>query len=121
MEISENSNPNENGRNRVNPAAPISPYINRQALHAAELSFAHPMTTEWQTFAAPLPDDMERAIQAVGTLSSGMFIRPTSCCRQFEIWSSFKKIRRIGIFSADIASNFHTQFSDSQCSLDVRI
>jgi 23S rRNA pseudouridine1911/1915/1917 synthase len=49
-------------------AAPISPYINRQALHAAELSFAHPMTTEWQTFVAPLPDDMERAIQAVGAL-----------------------------------------------------
>ena len=45
--------------------APISPYINRQALHAAELSFAHPMTAEWHTFSAPLPDDMERAVDLV--------------------------------------------------------
>ncbi len=45
--------------------APISPYIGRQALHALELSFAHPMTTEWHTFSAPLPDDMEQAIELV--------------------------------------------------------
>lgn len=47
---------------------PISPYIARQALHAAELSFAHPITNEWQTFTAPLPEDMERAIEMVSDL-----------------------------------------------------
>lgn len=46
-------------------AIPISPFINRQALHAFELSFAHPMTTEWHTFSAPVPDDLERAIELV--------------------------------------------------------
>lgn len=45
--------------------APMSPYIPRQALHAAEISFAHPMTHEWQTYSAPLPEDMERAIELV--------------------------------------------------------
>lgn len=49
-------------------AAPISPYIGRQALHAAELSFAHPMTSEWHTFSAPLPEDLESAISAVSQL-----------------------------------------------------
>jgi 23S rRNA pseudouridine1911/1915/1917 synthase len=44
---------------------PISPYIGRQALHAAEISFAHPMTGDWQTFSATLPPDMERAIELV--------------------------------------------------------
>lgn len=50
------------------PMTPISPYIPRQALHAAELSFAHPITTEWHTFCAPLPDDMENAIEMVRAL-----------------------------------------------------
>lgn len=45
--------------------APISPFISRQALHAAELSFAHPMTSEWHTFSAPLPEDLEFAIEQV--------------------------------------------------------
>ena len=46
-------------------APPISPFIARQALHAAEISFAHPITSEWQTFSAPLPDDMQHAIDLV--------------------------------------------------------
>jgi len=50
------------------PPPPMSPYIGRQALHAAEISFAHPMTHDWQTFSAPLPDDMERAIELVRSL-----------------------------------------------------
>ncbi|HEY0985046.1 MULTISPECIES: RluA family pseudouridine synthase [unclassified Schlesneria] len=45
--------------------APMSPYIPRQALHAAELSFAHPMTSEWHTFTAPLPPDFEQALDLV--------------------------------------------------------
>jgi 23S rRNA pseudouridine1911/1915/1917 synthase len=49
-------------------AAPISPYIARQALHAAELSFAHPMTGDWQTFTANMPQDMEQAIEMVRAL-----------------------------------------------------
>ena len=47
------------------PVTPISPFIDRQALHAADLSFAHPMTTEWHTFSAPLPEDLERAVELV--------------------------------------------------------
>ena len=50
--------------------APISPFIGRQALHAAELSFAHPMTSEWHTFTAPLPEDMERALELVQSLEA---------------------------------------------------
>ena len=46
-------------------SVPISPYIDRQALHATEISFAHPITHEWQTFTAPMPDDLERAIDLV--------------------------------------------------------
>jgi 23S rRNA pseudouridine1911/1915/1917 synthase len=44
---------------------PVSPYIARQALHAAEISFAHPITRDWQTFTAPLPPDIEQAIDIV--------------------------------------------------------
>lgn len=50
---------------RVPGAEPASPYIGRQALHAAEISFAHPITQEWQTFQAPIPDDFELAIDRV--------------------------------------------------------
>jgi 23S rRNA pseudouridine1911/1915/1917 synthase len=52
----------------VAPRNPMSPYIGRQALHALELSFAHPMTGEWQAFTAPLPDDFENAIELVRAL-----------------------------------------------------
>lgn len=59
-------------RERAEPGRPgpppMSPFIGRQALHAAELSFAHPMTSEWHTFTAPLPDDMERALELVAAL-----------------------------------------------------
>ncbi len=36
--------------------------IDRQALHAAELTFTHPITKERVTFRAPLPEDIKRAI-----------------------------------------------------------
>lgn len=32
--------------------------MKRQALHAARLSFRHPLTGDWLTFAAPMPEDM---------------------------------------------------------------
>jgi 23S rRNA pseudouridine1911/1915/1917 synthase len=44
---------------------PASPYISRQALHATEISFSHPILNEWQTFVAPLPDDIEQAIELI--------------------------------------------------------
>jgi len=44
---------------------PISHLIARQALHAAELSFAHPITQEWMTITAPLPGDMATALAAL--------------------------------------------------------
>lgn len=37
----------------------------RQALHAAELSFEHPLTGELMHFEAPLPDDMQGLIAAL--------------------------------------------------------
>ena len=36
--------------------------IKRQALHAARLSFIHPISGKDVTFTAPLPDDMKAAI-----------------------------------------------------------
>ncbi len=36
--------------------------IDRQALHAARLSFTHPVTCEELSFTAPLPDDMQRLV-----------------------------------------------------------
>ncbi|MEK6262559.1 MAG: RluA family pseudouridine synthase [Planctomycetota bacterium] len=53
---------------RISNAPPNSPFISRQALHAAEISFTHPMTNEWQTFTASLPNDMEQAIETVRRL-----------------------------------------------------
>ena len=37
--------------------------IERQALHAARLSFTHPITKEPLSFEAPLPDDMKQALE----------------------------------------------------------
>jgi 23S rRNA pseudouridine1911/1915/1917 synthase len=37
-------------------------YISRQALHAARLSFRHPMTGEPMSFTAPLPQDMQQVL-----------------------------------------------------------
>jgi len=49
------------------PGPPISPFIPRHALHAAELSFAHPISSEWMTFKTKLPEDM---LSAISTLRS---------------------------------------------------
>ncbi|BCJ86412.1 RluA family pseudouridine synthase [Effusibacillus dendaii] len=40
-----------------------SPLIRRQALHASDISFVHPMTGENMAFCASLPEDMQAAIQ----------------------------------------------------------
>lgn len=38
-------------------------YIQRQALHAARVSFHHPMTNEWLELSADMPQDMKDLIQ----------------------------------------------------------
>ncbi len=48
------------------PADPSSPpLIERQALHAASLSFDHPASGERLTFSASVPDDMERVLRVL--------------------------------------------------------
>ncbi|MGI6722729.1 MAG: hypothetical protein ACOX4I_09420 [Anaerovoracaceae bacterium] len=42
-----------------------SPLIGRQALHAASLTFPHPVTGETMCIRAPLPDDIEELIKAI--------------------------------------------------------
>lgn len=49
--------------------APISPLIDRQALHASILSFAHPLTNDWHDFQAPLPRDFTQAIEMARNLT----------------------------------------------------
>jgi len=39
--------------------------FHRQALHAAELEFAHPITGGPLSFASPLPDDLVRLIDTL--------------------------------------------------------
>lgn len=36
--------------------------MRRHALHASELGFQHPILDKWMTFTAPLPEDMQRAL-----------------------------------------------------------
>jgi len=42
--------------------SPREPLVTRQALHAAMLSFTHPITKKKMTFQAPLPDDLSSFI-----------------------------------------------------------
>lgn len=41
--------------------------LKRQALHAAELGFEHPVTGEALEFESPLPEDIERLLKALGS------------------------------------------------------
>jgi len=43
--------------------------IERQALHAWKLSFAHPKTGKWLNFEAPIPQDLKRALKLVNSIS----------------------------------------------------
>jgi len=47
-----------------------APLMDRQALHAYRLGFTHPATGEWTEFQAPIPDDMERLLDALRTYRS---------------------------------------------------
>ena len=41
---------------------PDMEYMTRQALHSHHMEFTHPITGEWMTFTAPLPDDMKQVL-----------------------------------------------------------
>ncbi len=55
---------------RGGPAAlnPLGKALGRQALHAAELGFVHPITGEELLFCAPLPEELERLYLALKEL-----------------------------------------------------
>ncbi len=40
------------------------PILARQALHAAGIRFRHPETNEWLEFSSPMPEDMQRTLEA---------------------------------------------------------
>ena len=40
--------------------------FHRQALHAAELGFTHPVTKQWLSFSSPMPADMQELLKALG-------------------------------------------------------
>jgi len=44
--------------------------FNRQALHATELEFLHPLTREHCSFASPLPADYAALLAALGDVSN---------------------------------------------------
>ena len=46
---------------------PLAPFLSRQALHAACLGFQHPTTREWLSFDAPLPADIQSAVDFLKT------------------------------------------------------
>ena len=50
------------------PAPGEAPLIARQALHAARLSFDHPVTGKRMTFEAPLPEDFARTVAALNAV-----------------------------------------------------
>ena len=39
--------------------------LTRQWLHAHELSFAHPVTTDWVTFTSAYPSDLAHALEVL--------------------------------------------------------
>jgi 23S rRNA pseudouridine1911/1915/1917 synthase len=41
-------------------------HFHRQALHAAELGFIHPVTKRRLSFTSPMPPDMQELIKALG-------------------------------------------------------
>jgi 23S rRNA pseudouridine1911/1915/1917 synthase len=45
--------------------------LTRQALHARRLAFAHPSSAEALAFVAPVPDDLEHAIETLGLSYNG--------------------------------------------------
>jgi 23S rRNA pseudouridine1911/1915/1917 synthase len=56
--------------NGKRPGPPISPFIDRHALHACGLEFMHPQRQEWMSFQAEWPDDMLAAQDVLRSLPS---------------------------------------------------
>jgi 23S rRNA pseudouridine1911/1915/1917 synthase len=50
---------------RTERVAEVAAALGRQALHAATLSFAHPVSGEMLAFESPLPEDMQHALAAL--------------------------------------------------------
>ena len=53
------------GRTPPKPLAPLAKQLGRQALHAAVLAFAHPVTGAPLRFESPLPPDMVAVLEAL--------------------------------------------------------
>jgi 23S rRNA pseudouridine1911/1915/1917 synthase len=53
---------------RSEPLRTLARQLDRQALHAARLSFTHPITGEELSFQSPLPDDMQAVLDALRAL-----------------------------------------------------
>ena len=58
------------------PALACVAAFERQALHAAELAFEHPVTAEALTFAAPLPEDFRALLDAAPRLRPKLHEQP---------------------------------------------
>ena len=52
--------------------------FNRQALHARQITFTHPVTLEPMTLTAPLPPDIERLLATIRATSVGQAAGPSS-------------------------------------------
>lgn len=48
----------------------IEQKLTRQALHASQIGFSHPVTNDWVEFTAPLPEDMEQALDSLEKLKT---------------------------------------------------
>jgi 23S rRNA pseudouridine1911/1915/1917 synthase len=54
-----------NNRQKSFKNRPVTPYINRQALHAAVLGFKHPVSGELLRFESALPEDIQHLLSAL--------------------------------------------------------
>ncbi len=54
-----------NNRQKPFKNRPVTPYINRQALHAAVLGFKHPVSGELLRFESVLPEDIQHLLSAL--------------------------------------------------------
>ncbi|WP_199910011.1 RluA family pseudouridine synthase [Paenibacillus sp. CAA11] len=59
----------EDEARELQSAGKLDELIDRQALHARELGFVHPLTGEYMLFTAPLPEDMEELRDALRSQS----------------------------------------------------
>ncbi|HRO13457.1 MAG TPA: RluA family pseudouridine synthase, partial [Paracoccus sp. (in: a-proteobacteria)] len=66
----------------LGPAAAVVAAFPRQALHAAHLGFAHPVSGDWMSFDSPLPPDMAALVAALrGTCDAAPAFPPSGTGR----------------------------------------